>query len=331
LDISSSIDHKNDLMKVRLLLLGPGESGKSTIFRQMKLLYGDYNKEEKERMTQVVHSNVISTIKTLILQARLYGFVSDEDQAYYDFLLGVKDMSLLNSALAAIIKIVWEKEPIQRAWKLRHEFQVVESMSFFLNDIGRISSPGYMANAQDILHARLRSTGITVDRFTIDGSCFEMYDVGGQRNERKKWIHCFDNVNAIIFVVALNEYDQMLFEDEATNRMTDAIGLFRDLCSHPGFERFSFILFLNKKDLYEIKIREKDIAEVADFCDYSGPAFSYNHGIKYFLEKFRELKRKDQTLWHHVTCATDTSNIRVVFNYSKDAILRSVLENRAFV
>lgn len=39
-----------------------------------------------------------------------------------------------------------------------------------------------------------------------------MVDVGGQRSERRKWIHCFENVTSIIFLVALSEYDQILFE-----------------------------------------------------------------------------------------------------------------------
>jgi hypothetical protein len=42
-----------------------------------------------------------------------------------------------------------------------------------------------------------------------------MFDVGGQRSERKKWIHCFENVTAIVFLVALSEYDQMLYEDDS--------------------------------------------------------------------------------------------------------------------
>lgn len=41
-----------------------------------------------------------------------------------------------------------------------------------------------------------------------------MFDVGGQRSERKKWIHCFDKVTAIIFCVALSDYDLVLAEDE---------------------------------------------------------------------------------------------------------------------
>lgn len=45
-----------------------------------------------------------------------------------------------------------------------------------------------------------------------------MFDVGGQRSERKKWIHCFENVTSIIFCVALSEYDQVLLEENSQVR-----------------------------------------------------------------------------------------------------------------
>ncbi len=45
----------------------------------------------------------------------------------------------------------------------------------------------------------------------IDTYC-RMVDVGGQRSERRKWIHCFENVSSIMFLVALSEYDQLLHE-----------------------------------------------------------------------------------------------------------------------
>jgi hypothetical protein len=41
-----------------------------------------------------------------------------------------------------------------------------------------------------------------------------MMDVGGQRSERKKWIHCFDGVQCLLFMVALSGYDQSLLEDQ---------------------------------------------------------------------------------------------------------------------
>ena len=46
--------------------------------------------------------------------------------------------------------------------------------------------------------------------------CCRLFDVGGQRSERKKWIHCFEDVTAIIYCVSLNAYDLTLQEDETT-------------------------------------------------------------------------------------------------------------------
>jgi guanine nucleotide-binding protein G(i) subunit alpha len=73
---------------------------------------------------------------------------------------------------------------------------------------------------------RVRTTGIVQSDFVIKSMKFAMFDVGGQRNERRKWIHAFDNVNCVVFVAALSEYDQVLFEDETQNRMDEAIQLF---------------------------------------------------------------------------------------------------------
>ncbi len=83
---------------------------------------------------------------------------------------------------------------------------------------------------------------------------FRVFDVGGQRSERKKWIHCFEDVTAIIFIVALSEYDQVLVEDETTNRMHESLRLFDSICNNKWFVNTSIILFLNKKDLFEEKI-----------------------------------------------------------------------------
>jgi guanine nucleotide-binding protein G(i) subunit alpha len=78
--------------------------------------------------------------------------------------------------------------------------------------------------------------------------------VGGQRSERKKWIHCFENVTAIVFLVAISEYDQKLYEDESVNRMQEALTLFDSICNSRWFVRTSIILFLNKIDLFAEKL-----------------------------------------------------------------------------
>lgn len=85
---------------------------------------------------------------------------------------------------------------------------------------------------------------------------FRMVDVGGQRSERKKWVHCFQDVTAILFVVAMNSYDMRLYEDENVNRMHEAIQLFDEICNSKWFRSTALVLFLNKSDLFKEKIQK---------------------------------------------------------------------------
>jgi len=78
----------------------------------------------------------------------------------------------------------------------------------------RIAAEDFVPNEQDVLRSRARTTGITEICFSINDVRFRMVDVGGQRSERKKWIHCFQQVTALIFCVAMSEYDLKLYEDE---------------------------------------------------------------------------------------------------------------------
>lgn len=132
-----------------------------------------------------------------------------------------------------------------------------------------------MPSVEDVLKSRVRTSGIVQETYKIDDVTFEMYDVGGQRNERKKWIHCFANVTAIIFVAAISEYDQVLFEDNAVNRLDEAVQLWEEIYTNRWFKNTAFILFLNKKDLFEEKLKRVDIRHPGDahhaprFLDYT--------------------------------------------------------------
>ena len=83
--------------------------------------------------------------------------------------------------------------------------------------------------------------------------------MGGQRSERKKWIHCFEDVTSIIFLVALSEYDLVLVEDETANRMQESLRLFDSICNNKYFSNTAFILFLNKKDSFAEKVGRSSI------------------------------------------------------------------------
>ncbi len=91
----------------------------------------------------------------------------------------------------------------------------LDSAVYYFGAIDRMADPRYMPTDQDILRSRVKTTGITETAFKIGELTYKLFDVGGQRSERKKWIHCFENVTALVFLVSLSEYDQMLYEDES--------------------------------------------------------------------------------------------------------------------
>ena len=114
----------------------------------------------------------------------------------------------------------------QTVFERKSEYQINDSADYFFNGVERISAAGYEPTEQDVLRSRVCTRGIAQSDFTIRGTKFSMFDVGGQRSARRKWIHLFDNVHAVVFVAALPEYDQVLFEDETMNRMDEALQLF---------------------------------------------------------------------------------------------------------
>jgi guanine nucleotide-binding protein G(i) subunit alpha len=151
-----------------------------------------------------------------------------------------------------------------------------------------------------------------------------MFDVGGQRSERKKWIHCFEAVTSIIFCVALSEYDQVLLEEKNQNRMMESLVLFDSVVNSRWFVRTSIILFLNKVDLFKHKLPRSPLSNY--FPDYSG-GNDVNRAAKYLLWRFNQVNRAHLNLYPHLTQATDTSNIRLVFAAVKETILQNALKD----
>jgi guanine nucleotide-binding protein subunit alpha len=165
-------------------------------------------------------------------------------------------------------------------------------------------------NDQDVLRSRVKTTGITETTFIIGDLTYRMFDVGGQRSERKKWIHCFENVTTILFLVAISEYDQLLFEDETVNRMQEALTLFDSICNSRWFVKTSIILFLNKIDRFKEKLPVSPMKNY--FPDYEGGA-DYAAACDYILNRFVSLNQHEtKQIYTHFTCATDTMQIRFV-------------------
>ena len=222
-----------DARKVKLLILGAGECGKSTLFKQMKLLYGaPFTAEEAEYMRGVIHENVMDTMQELLGNINNFLDVEVENLEWKAAVLeAASDDDLAGTELGDMVKSLWQDPAVQEMWDQRSKLQIIESVKYFFDKLDDLIKEDYVPSTQDILYARVRTHGIVTERYAIQGKTYEMYDVGGQRNERRKWVNCFDNVTAVLFVVAISEFDQKMFEDESTNRMVDALELFDEVPS----------------------------------------------------------------------------------------------------
>jgi GTPase SAR1 family protein len=316
--------------EVKLLLLGAGESGKSTIAKQMKIIHlSGFPENERLSYKSIIYNNIFVSMKALVGACEDLNIpIADEsnkaiasrildDPTYFT--------GVLNKQMAKEIGGLWNDPAVKKAYDRQSEFQLNDSAAYYLNELARIAEDDYIPTEQDVLRSRAKTTGIIETEFTIEKTKFRMVDVGGQRSERKKWMHCFQDVTCVIFCVALSEYDLTLYEDDTTNRMHESLKLFKEICNSKWFVETSMILFLNKKDLFEEKIKRVDLKMC--FEEYQGGRDAEVAG-KFIEEKFiAQNEQPKKHIYVHRTCATDTGNIMIVFNAVKDIILQEVLSN----
>ncbi|XP_040052773.1 guanine nucleotide-binding protein G(q) subunit alpha [Gasterosteus aculeatus] len=323
-------DKKDSRREFKLLLLGTGESGKSTFIKQMRIIHGrGYSDEDKRGFTRLVYQNIFTAMQAMIQAMSTlnipYKYEQNKENAGLVRVVDVERVTTLSNVYVDAIKCLWSDPGIQECYHRKREYQLSDSAKYYLNDLGRIADPGYLPTQQDVLRVRVPTTGIIEYPFDLEDVIFRMVDVGGQRSERRKWIHCFEEVTSIMFLVALSEYDQVLVESVNENRMEESMALFRTIINYKWFESSSVMLFLNKIDLLEEKIMHSHLVDY--FPQYDGPQQDVKEGKEFILNMFVALNPyAKKIIYSHFTCATDTDNIRFVFRAVKDHILQINLE-----
>ncbi|KFY71841.1 hypothetical protein V499_07987 [Pseudogymnoascus sp. VKM F-103] len=344
-------DQKKAAREVKLLLLGAGESGKSTVLKQMRLIYSQgFSKSEKEEWRAIIFNNILTAFR-VIIDAMEELEIPFEDQfnsvrpsvllrhfpppgavvtgfgwgkyitlILVDHDLGPKDP--LPTEYKTPFKGLWSDAGVQKAIEKGNEYALHDNLNYFFEDVDRLFARDYVPTDQDVLRSRLRTTGITETVFDLGNLTYRMFDVGGQRSERKKWIHCFENVNCLLFLVAISGYDQCLVEDKDGNQMQEALMLWESIANSQWFTRSALILFLNKMDLFKSKIKDNPITKHG-FPDFVGDASDSKATSKYFLDKFKALNRNPQKeVYGHFTNATDTNLLKITMDSVQDMIIQ---------
>jgi hypothetical protein len=202
--------------------------------------------EERRQIRAVIYSNMIIAFRLLleIMNTEEFGFADEKTKIYAEAVEATDpdvdaDEAFSDENVKDAMKAMWLDSGVQQAVAKGHEFALHDNLSLYVlymkgvpflltvpsyfRNLDRMFAPNWLPNNQDMLHARLRTTGITETLFEMREVNFRMMDVGGQRSERKKWIHCFEGVQCLLFMVALSGYDQCLVEDQNAVRSPSAL------------------------------------------------------------------------------------------------------------
>uniref|UniRef100_A0A667WZX0 GNAS complex locus n=1 Tax=Myripristis murdjan TaxID=586833 RepID=A0A667WZX0_9TELE len=355
----------------RLLLLGAGESGKSTIVKQMRILHVDgFNAEEKQQKIQDIRKNVKDAIVTIVSAMSTLTppipISNPGNQFRVDYIKSIAPLSDFEYTedFFEHAQKLWEDDGVRACFERANEYQLIDCAQYFLDRLDAVRRSDYTPTDQDLLRFRVLTSGIFETRFQVDKVNFHMFDVGGQRDERRKWIQCFNDVTAIIFVAASSSYNMVIREDNSTNRLRESLDLFKSIWTNRFLKTISVILFLNKQDV----LAEKILAGKSKLEDYFPEYTQYTvllmvhthththphthtHTIhtqnmdtqitkiriraKFFIrDEFLRISTASGEGKHycypHFTCAIDTENIRRVFNDYRDIIQRMHLRQYGF-
>jgi guanine nucleotide-binding protein G(i) subunit alpha len=317
----------------KCLLLGAGECGKSTILRQMRILHSQgFHEQERNMYRDVVWRNMVQGAHILATALESETLVSDAPALEPDLRTLVDAIHTLSETVsplpaAASLSRFWNHATVRRMRARRvDDLGLPDSTAHFFEHAARILVADFVPLDQDIVRARLPTTGIIETEFRMDRRSFRIFDVGGQRGERRKWIHCFQEVTAILFVASLADYNQMLVEGGATkNRLVDSMEVFEGILKLPWFRNTPIILFLNKEDVFRERVTRVDLG--AYFPAYAG-GLNYDHAMAFIQESFFRLNTDaSKTIYIHVTNATSKNNIDFVWRATKHIILESCLKN----
>ncbi|KAI1791928.1 G-alpha-domain-containing protein [Ganoderma leucocontextum] len=240
---------------------------------------------------------------------------------------------------APVMTELWRDGKV-RARLAERRIRLEESSGFYLDEIDRITAKMYFPTDDDVLKARLKTTGVVEHKFTLAknsefrGVEWVIYDVGGARNQRPAWEPYFDDVNAIIFLAPISAFDQQLAEDPKVNRLEDSFMLWKSVIESKLLAHVNVILFLNKCDLLKKKL-ESGVRLNHYMPSYNRPN-DYETVSQYFRNRFGAMHQqltpnKSRELIIHLTSVTDTPKTHTIITNVRDIILTANLRSSALM
>jgi len=319
--VGQETTEKKNKKTIKVAILGTAASGKSTFFKQMQILNTTgFDENENQNYLRILRSNFFTGIKELIICVEgLELNMSKSNKKNSKFFKELTDVGdPITDEIIQHAKEIWEDESIIQVWEQRDSLPnfTIINLGYIISNIDRISQPDAIAINDDIVRCRQRTTGLSELEFPFGKHFFHLFDVGGQKPERRKWdvIANTHKPTALLFFTSLIDWDIPLVNEEGRSRMDESIEVWIEVLNREEFENATIILFMNKNDLFEDKIERVNLSDT--FSEYKGDDFqSALDFIKnLFLKEAINSKHLPESIHLHNTCAIDTNAMELVFN-----------------
>lgn len=325
--------------KVKLLILGAGDSGKTTLRKQLAYIHSPQLSAESERVevAPAIINNLVQGFQAVLKASLALAMPIPQHAREQALLLSLPENAALTHEIQHAMRLVIALEAFQLVYARRSSYQLQDCWYSFASSCVAPGSQtwgfgAWVPTVDECIRARVRTCGVVEQDITYQGTVFRLYDCGGQRAERRKWMHQFAHVSAVVFVAASSEYDQCLFEDNHTNRLQESVKLFEETCNSKWFSNSPVVLFLNKRDLFEEKFAQRRIPINASGLFPSAPSdcSDVQAGLDWVASQFTSVVHtpNQQVFVHHIT-ATDSPTVKRVFADCANTILLRHLSFKA--
>jgi GTPase SAR1 family protein len=327
--------------ELRVLLLGAGDTGKSTIFKQISILQNEgFDDQLFQDYILHVRMHTLRGMRALSSYALKHNvpFDAEENKKCANELQILSDLDVESqwSVMSAKIASLWADSAIKSAYDIRNEFQIEENGSYFFDNLSRVSQDSYRPTQVDVLMTRVKTLGVTEKMIHLEGDKkLKIVDVGGQRTERKKWFSLFETCCTILYLVSLSDYNQKCYEDDDTNRMMENYKLFCDVINNKYFTDKPVIVIFNKLDVFENKMKKKrDHIGLAfpEYNDISEDHHNVDVALQFLEKKFKEARDASDydygPIYTFTSKAIDTESLRGTIEQVKSIILKYGLKQQ---
>jgi GTPase SAR1 family protein len=318
---------------LKVALIGTAASGKSTFFKQMHHLYtADYNDSENENYLRILINNFFTGLKELVNAVDASGNkISKNNKKNAKFFQEYSNVDpTVTDEIIQQARDLWADEEIQKIWEQKDSLPnfTITNFRYLMDNIERLAEHDAVPTHDDIVRCRQRTTGLYELTFPFEKYYFHIFDIGGQKPERKKWPIIIEQntPSAVLYFASLTDWDIPLAPgtDSTVSRMDESLQVWEECLNQEYFSNKTIILCLNKTDIFDDKIEKVDLSET--FKKFKGEGDEKVEKAREFIKdiymrRAKKTSHAQESIYCHFTCAIDTTLIGGIFEHISQEII----------